>query len=129
MKSYLLDTSVIIDYLRGNPEVVSLLNSLEGNIYSSYICMAELYEGVNRVSNSKKMAQIVMSFFATLSGIFGVDEQIAQKFGQIRADLKKKGNVIEDLDLFLATTCLVNDLTLITQNKKHFNRIDSLSLY
>lgn len=129
MTSYLLDTSVIIDYLRGKPEVVDLLDNIEGDLYSSYICLAELYEGVYRVRNADKMEQVVIKFFASLSGIYGVDESIARKFGEIRADLKNKGNVIEDLDLMIAATCLINDLTLLTQNKKHFERVENLSLF
>lgn len=129
MTSYLLDTSVIIDYLRGKPEVVDLLDNIEGYLHSSYICLAELYEGVYRVRNTDKMEQVVIKFFASLSGIYSIDESIARKFGEIRADLKNKGNVIEDLDLMIAATCLINDLTLLTQNKKHFERINNLTIY
>jgi tRNA(fMet)-specific endonuclease VapC len=129
MSSYLLDTSVIIDYLRGKPKAVTLLNSLDGELCSSYICLSELYEGVYRVTNPEKTAKIVTDFFASLTFVFGVDAQIAEKFGEIRAQLKKRGNVIEDLDIFLAATCLANDLTLITFNQKHFSNITSLQLY
>lgn len=129
MKSYLLDTSVIIDYLRGKSEAVDLLNDLEGELYSSNICLAELYEGVYRVSNSQKIREGVINFFATLSGVFSVDEAVAEKFGQIRAGLKEKGNVIEDLDIFIAATCVAHDLTLITFNQKHFSHIENLRLY
>lgn len=129
MKTYLLDTSVIIDYLRGKKDAVELLNNTDGKFFSSYICLAEIYEGVYRVSNKKEMAEVVINFFTTLSGIYGIDESIAKKFGEIRADLKKKGKVIEDLDLILAATCLVHDLTLLTFNQKHFSRIGDLHLY
>ena len=129
MTSYLVDTSVIIDYLRGKGIAVKLLNNIEGELFSSYICLAEIYEGVYRVNNSEEMAKVVTKFFASLSGNFSVDENIAKKFGEIRADLKKKGNIIEDLDLLLAATCLVNDLTLITFNQKHFARVPGLKLY
>lgn len=129
MNACLLDTSVIIDYLKGKPEIVDLINNLEGEIFSSYICMAELYEGVNRVKDKKQMAKIVDKFFSSLNGIYGVDQNIAQKFGEIRADLKRKGNIIEDLDLILAATCLVNNLTLITLNQKHFSHVDKLELF
>lgn len=129
MTSYLLDTSVIIDYLRGKETAVSLLDNIEGELFSSYICMAEIYEGVYRVSNKEKIEDAAVNFFASLSGIYGVDESVAKKFGEIRAELKKKGILIEDLDLLIAATCLVYDLTLITFNYKHFSRIDKLRLY
>lgn len=129
MSSYLVDTSVIIDYLRGKEDMVTLLNTIEGELFSSYICLAELYEGVYRVRNTEEMGRVVINFFTTLSGIYGIDGDIAKKFGEIRADLKKKGQIIEDLDLLLVATCLVNNLTLITFNKKHFSHIDNLRLY
>ncbi len=129
MISYLLDTSVIIDYLRGKETAVQLLDNLEEEFSSSYICMSEIYEGVYRVNNPKEIVKEVTKFFTSLSGIYGVDEGIAKKFGEIRADLKRKGTLIEDLDLLIAATCLVYDLTLITFNQKHFSRIANLKLY
>lgn len=129
MSSYLIDTSVIIDYLRGKKDSVTLLNNIEGELFSSYICLAELFEGVYRVRDVEEMGKVVTNFFSTLSGIYSIDWAIAKKFGEIRADLKKKGKIIEDLDLLLAATCLVHNLTLITFNQKHFSRIDNLRLY
>ena len=51
MKTYFLDTSVIIDYLRGKEEQVTLINELKGKLVSSYICLSELYEGIFRSKN------------------------------------------------------------------------------
>lgn len=129
MTSYLVDTSVIIDYLRGKDVAVELLNDTEGELLSSYVCLAEIYEGVYRVKNSEEMAAVVTKFFSSLSGMYGLDANIAKKFGAIRAELKRQGSIIEDLDLLLVATCLVYDLTLITFNKKHFARIDNLRIY
>lgn len=129
MTTYLLDTSVIIDYLRGKPDAVKLLDTTEGEFFSSYICLAEIYEGIHRGENKEKMADVVITFFSSLSGMYGIDENIAKKFGEIRADLKKKGKVIEDLDLLLAATCLTHGLTLMTYNQKHFSRIKNLFVY
>lgn len=128
MKSYLLDTSIIISYLQGKVEVVSLLNDTEGELTSSYICLAELYEGVSRVRNKLEIEKSVTDFFKSLSEIYTVDEKVAKQFGEIRAKLKIGGNVIEDIDIFIAATCLVYDLTLITHNIKHFSRINNLKI-
>lgn len=129
MTVYLLDTSTIIDYLRGKQPVVELLNTIEGELHSSYVCLAELYEGIYRVTNSAKVEESVNKFFASLSFVYGIDAKVAQKFGEIRAGLKRKGEIIEDLDLILAATCLVNNLTLITANKKHFSHVPDLQIY
>lgn len=129
MTSYLVDTSIIIDYLRGKDAAVELLDNIEGELFSSYVCLAEIYEGVYRVKNSEEMAGAVTKFFSSLSGMYGVDEKIGKKFGRIRADLKRRGSIIEDLDLLLVATCLVYDLKLITLNKKHFARVGDLRIY
>lgn len=128
MRSYLVDTSIIISYLQGKTDIVNLLNSTEGELTSSYICLAELYEGISRVKNKSKTEKSVMDFFRSLSELYTVDEKITKQFGEIRARLKTKGNVIEDIDIFIAATCLVYDLTLITHNIKHFSHIDNLRI-
>lgn len=128
MKSYLVDTSVIISYLQGKVSIVKLLNDIEGELTSSYICLAELYEGVSRVKNKSAIEKSVMDFFKSLSELYTVDEKVAKQFGEIRAKLKIGGNVIEDIDIFIAATCLVYDLTLITHNMKHFSRINNLKI-
>lgn len=128
MKSYLVDTSIIISYLQGKSDVVKLLNDMEGELASSYICLAELYEGVSRVKNKLEIEKSITDFFKSLSKLYTVDEKVAKQFGEIRAKLKIEGQVIEDIDIFIAATCLVYDLTLITHNVKHFSRINNLKI-
>ena len=129
MTGYLIDTSVIVGYLRGKEEAVKWLDSLEGEINSSYICLAELYEGIARVEDSGSAEEAVQAFFSSLTNIYSVEENVARQFGILRAQLKKQGNVIEDLDLLIAATALVHDLTLITFNKKHFDHVNNLKQF
>ena len=130
MKSYFLDTSVIINFLiRGKRGDIDLVNSIDGELTSSYICLAELYEGIFRTKNRNEEENTILRFFTKLNNIFGIDHQTAQKFGQIRADLKTRGKVIGDIDTLIAATCIVHDLTLITHNPKHFARILELKIY
>lgn len=129
MKTYFLDTSIIIDYLRGKNKTVAAIDNIEGNLTSSYVCLAELFEGVYRVNNRKHVKEAIMNFFASLTTIFGLNVEIAELFGQIRKELKTEGKVIEDLDIFIAATCMVYDLTLLTYNKDHFSRVKDLKIY
>ena len=129
MKSYLLDTSIIISYLQGKNDIVKLLNNIEGELTSSYVCLAELYEEIIRVRNRLEAEKSVTDFFKSLSELFEVDKKVAKQFGEIRAKLKMGGKVIEDIDIFIAATCLVYDLTLITHNVKHFSRVDNLKIF
>lgn len=58
-----------------------------------------------------------------------LDLEIAKCAGKIRARLRQKGQVITDADILIAATCIVNDLTLVTKNKRHFARIKDLSIF
>jgi tRNA(fMet)-specific endonuclease VapC len=53
---------------------------------------------------------------------------IAQKAADIYHQLKHNNQLIEFRDIFIAATCIVNDLPLVTLNKKHFQRIDGLEI-
>ena len=128
MKAYFIETSVIIDYLKGKERAVALVDSLDGELNSSYLCLAELYEGIYRVTNKEALEKAVQTYFSSLTTIYGIDNSTAQAFGRLRADLKKKGTIIEDIDLFLAATCVANDMEMVTFNKKHFDHVEELKI-
>lgn len=128
MKKYFIETSVIVGFLRNRSEAVHLIEDLEGELVSSYVCLAELYEGISSVADREQEEQGVLDFFAGLSEVYGLDEEIAKQFGQIRGTLKKRGEVIEDLDMLLAATCTAYNFVMVTFNKKHFERIEGLEI-
>ena len=129
VNSYLLDTSIIVNLFRGKKEEQRLMESLEGERTSSFICLAELYEGVERSRNREEEENNLIKFFSRLHNVFGVDNEVAKKFGEIRSALKKSGNVIEDMDILIAATCVSNNQILVTHNKRHFSRIPDLKIY
>ena len=129
MNSYLFDTSTIINLFRGKKEEEIIVNSLDGDQNSSFICFAELYEGVTRSQNRDKEEENVIQFFSKLHNVFGIDQDIAKHFGEIRAKLKAQGNVIEDLDILIAATCIAHNQILVTHNKKHFSHVSELKIF
>lgn len=56
------------------------------------------------------------------------DNEIALKAGCIYQELRKKNQLIEFRDIFIAATCLIHELPLATLNKKHFERIEGLTV-
>lgn len=128
MKTYLVETSVIVAWLRGHSKAAELLEALEGELASSYVCLAELYEGIHRVKDRDRAESMVLDFFAGLSANYGLNEATARYFGLIRSMLKRQGQVIEDLDILIAATCFAHNLTLLTANPKHFSRIRGLPI-
>jgi len=129
MNRFLLDTSIIIDYLRGRGEQVALVDTLDGELVSSSICMAELYEGVYRVTNPEDVLSSVEQFFAGLSAVYPVDQAIAREFGRLRASLHKEGERIEDLDVVIAATAIAHQCTVVTKNVRDFIRIPHLRVH
>lgn len=129
MKQYLFDTSVVVDYLRGKESAVPLVESLEGSLTSSVICVAELYEGAHLVDDFQSAAEDILLFFAGLDEVYPVDRDIARLFGEIRANLRQRGELIEDLDILIGATALATNSTLVTFNQSHFKRIPRLRIY
>ncbi len=125
---YLLDTDWIAGYLRATPTFVQAVDDRRAaGIAMSVVTLAELFSGVSQSSQSKK-AEDQLRRFARGAQILGIDELIARIWGEQDANLTRAGTKIGDLDLFIAATALAHDLTLCTQNRKHFERIKGLKL-
>src|SRR5689334_2644119 len=84
----LIDTDVLIDYLRGQPDAVGYLDGLTDPILISVITVAELYAGVREGDERTRLDQFVQAF-----QVVPVDAGIAQKGGLFRRDDLKSHNV------------------------------------
>lgn len=131
---YLLDTDIVISALKGKQTVDELLHLEEEGAAAalSVITIYEVWEGIH---GSKKIAaeagkqqfdQFIENYIEQL---IPLDLEIAKTAGKIRAKLRREGKVIPDTDILIAATCIVNDLTLVTKNKRHFSRIKGLSIF
>ena len=124
-KIILVDTSILIDYYRktikANAAWVTLIE--KGYEFSiSVITKYELYSGATQ-------SQIAFwdSILASIS-IISFDESCVDTAVQINAVLKQKRKQIDLADLFIAATAIASNLPIATLNKKHFDRIDGLSI-
>ncbi|ODS41596.1 MAG: hypothetical protein A7315_01205 [Candidatus Altiarchaeales archaeon WOR_SM1_79] len=128
MISYLIDTDRIIDFLKGDAKTVEELTSLlDEGLGVSAISRAELYDGVYG-SDSPERHMKGLDDFLTGVTILEIDSEISKIFGKKRATLRKEGKLIDNFDLLIASTCLHYDLTLITNNTQHFERIEGLNI-
>jgi len=127
--SYLIDTDWIIHYLNGNDKIVEKLTSLkDAGLAISVIPLAELYEGVYYSTNPIGNEQ-ALKYFLTGVSVLGVDEEICKIFGKERGGLRKKGIIIGDFDLLIASTCSYYDLILLTNNRKHYEVVERLKIF
>jgi tRNA(fMet)-specific endonuclease VapC len=123
---YLVDTDWIIDHLNGKEKVRQKLKELRpSGIAISMVSLAELYEGVY-YSNDPAKSQSILDALTGQFSIIGIDEETCKIFGKQRGKLRQEGNIINDFDLMIASTCLRKNLTLLTNNSRHFERIDGL---
>jgi predicted nucleic acid-binding protein len=124
---YLLDTNIIVDYLRGKSKIEEIL--LKEGSAISIITLSELYYGAFKSNDSKRGIKEIKETMADLNlGVIELGESV-KIYGKIKSLLEKKGNRLEDIDLFIAATALSSSLTIVTNNKKHFKRIPKLKLY
>ncbi|MBE8539382.1 PIN domain-containing protein [Geoglobus acetivorans] len=127
MKRSLIDTSILIAFLRGEQSVVSKVGGyLEefDKLSLSIITYYEILRGLKYLGNERKLKEF--DELMDESEIITLDRKIIRKGSEIYAELKREGKMIEDADILIAATCLVRGFVLITDNEKHFRRIKGL---
>ncbi|MBI4234876.1 type II toxin-antitoxin system VapC family toxin [Candidatus Peregrinibacteria bacterium] len=129
MKKYLLDTDICIYIIKNKPpKVLAKFKKLHRhNISISAITLAELEYGVFKSTSSEKN-QIALAKFLSFIGILPFDTEAAFYYGEIRAHLEKKGNIIGSMDMLIAAHALAKKMTLVTNNTKEFKRVKNLKI-
>lgn len=123
---YLVDSDWVIDYLAGRQAAITLLTSLarEG-LAVSLITLGEIYEGIYYGRDPQKSEAGFRSFLRGVA-VLSLNRSIMQRFGYIRGDLRRRGLLIGDPDILIAATAIYHDLTLLSRNRKDYERIQSL---
>lgn len=123
---YLLDTDWVIDYLKGKKVIVEKVREkFELGLNMSIISLAELYEGVYSSDQPLQNEKELEGFLSGVT-IINLTKDICKKFGELRNKLRKKGELIGDFDLLIASTALINNLTILSDNIGHYKKIKGL---
>ncbi|MDA1190676.1 MAG: type II toxin-antitoxin system VapC family toxin [Candidatus Poribacteria bacterium] len=123
-----METDWAVDYLRGDPVCVERLHELSSEgLGMSVVTLAELYVGISFSSDPTQAERELQGFLERVS-VLPLDEETCRWFGRERARLKRAGQQIERLDLLIGATCLRHGLTLLTNNVRHFGRLDGLHI-
>ncbi len=123
--SYLVDTSWIVEHIRGNQDFTERLDAFSGEgLAVSVVSVAELYEGAFRSNNTTRNIRSIRDFLDTVV-VLGIDDDICMSFGREMARLSRVGMIMGDLDLLIAATALQHDLTLLTLDSD-FERVEGL---
>jgi predicted nucleic acid-binding protein len=126
--SFLLDTDICSAHLRDNRLVTPRVEQYAGRLHVSVVTAAELVVwGLRRAATSKRKAAVYA--FLSAVAVIDINRPIADRFGMLlRADQLDRGVPAPRLDLLIAATALVHNLTLVTHNTKDFANIPGLQM-
>ena len=126
--NFLLDTDTCVCWLRGNSLVRDRFAAVGTESSGvSVITLAELRYGANCSSRPEANHQAIDDFISGIP-VLGIDQDIVRTFADVKAQLRKQGSLIEDLDLLIAATARTHGLILVTNNVDHYSRIPGLLL-
>jgi len=123
---YLLETSTCIELLRGNKRVRQ--QCIERNPYCciSAITAIELLYGAYDAPEPYREQEIAKAkMLIDYYTVVGIDE-IPEAFSREKLRLESVGQIIEDFDLMIGITGREANMTVVTHNLKHFNRIEGI---
>jgi predicted nucleic acid-binding protein len=110
----MLDTDIVIDYLRGNAHAVEFLEHTAATLLLSAMTVAELYAGVREGHERGVLDKLLGAFL-----VIAVDADIAARGGLLRRDYGRSHG-IGIADAIIAASAEKRNATLVTLNKKHF---------
>ena len=117
MADYLLDTTALIDHLRGRPEVIELVATLAQQRHRLGVCcvnVAELYSGLGQDERAR-----ADRLLATLE-YYEITQEIAQEAGRYRYEFARQGTPLSTADTLIAATAIAGGATLVTANTRDF---------
>ena len=123
---YLLDTDTVIYILKGHPAVEQNLQERPYDpVKLCVITLMELYYGAYKSQKVTANLARIRTLENSLE-ILPVGQEVVEIYGLEKAKLERRGTPLEDLDLILGCCALAHNLTLVTNNVRHFKKIEGL---
>ena len=125
---YLADTDWIIHALHDNAAIVRRFEELtDDGIGISVITTAELYQGAFYSNDPHGNEALLMQFISGYE-VVQLDDEICRLLARERGRWRAQGNLIGDLDILIGCTALRHSLTLLSNNRRHFERLEGLNI-
>lgn len=127
-KFYLLDTCTLINLLNRKVSVGEKLVAIGSeNCAMSVISLYELYYGAYNAPEKYRATELQkISFLLKQFSVIPLPH--TSDFAQIKKMLENAGEPIGDADVMIAATAFVNNMTIVTNNVKHFGRIENIQV-
>ena len=129
MKPSLVDTNILSMFFRNHPVVKANLRSYLSAYHSINLCILTYFEIISGLKHRNAQHQLDMFIaFVKKNTLLHLTEQSVIISGDLYAQLRKEGKPIDDIDLLIAGIALENNLVLVTNNRRHFERIPQLEI-
>jgi len=115
---YLVDTDVLIDYLRGSEHAAEFLEGLQGDLLISTISVAELFSGARGPEE-----QVALDHFMLAFEVISVDERLARQ-GSIFRQEYHPSHGIGLADALIAASAIDSGAELVTFNRRHYPMVE-----
>ena len=126
---YLLDTNICIYIAKYQPPTVRARfeQHAADELAMSVVTLGELRFGAEK-SQAPEQALSALARLESLIQVMPLCETTGQHYGQIRADLQRKGQPIGNNDLWIAAHARANDWILVTNTEREFARVGGLQV-
>lgn len=115
-----LDSDIIIELLKNNQDVINKIISLNATFYTTPINLFEVWYGKSKQEGTEEFIHNIE--------VIDISKDIGLLAAENMEKLRKNGLLIDFRDMFIASACISKDIELLTNNKKHFERMKSLGL-
>lgn len=126
--SFLLDTNICSAHLRRPSGLAHRFMQHSGRLFVPTVVLGELYAWAFKRPDPSPLLHLVDDELLRDVDVLDYDSACALEFGKLRGQMLRQGEVVFELDLMIASVALVHDLTLVTNNTKHFQPIPGLRL-
>jgi len=131
MTKYLLDTNICIHFLKGEYHLDTKIKSIGlNNCFISEITVLELLFGVENSDKNKKKQnkQIIETFIKLFQPNIIPINSCFNVYAKEKARLKKSGQLIGEFDMLIGSSAIVNNMTIVTRNTKHFKHLSRIEI-
>jgi tRNA(fMet)-specific endonuclease VapC len=126
--NYLLDTNICIVYLKNDAELNARLRAVNpADLKLCSVVKAELVYGARHSRHVEENLRSLAAFFSYFESLT-FDDNAADWYGVIRAQLRQEGRPIGPNDLLIAAIARSHDMTLVTRNEAEFRRVAGLRM-
>jgi len=125
--SFILDTDICSAFLKGNPVVWQHCMQHNGQLSVSVITVAELFTWALRATATPKRLQKLLDFLADVT-LLDITPEVGRRFGELDAGMLDVGQRAPPMDLLIAATAILHNLTVVTHNVKDFSRVPGLTV-